>query len=674
MQRHPFLLGTAILFWGLQTGYLTYAVVMAAAVETSFLVKARMAFTGRDFERVSDLSAVLLAGLTLYQFDNHGFRAIFPTLEASPFAFFPLVLAQRFSTSDQVSYAALFLSIRRGVKKGRIDQVDRVDVEYPFFVVCLLAASAGGAGSRFFFGGLVLLVAWVLWCHRPPGRRIFPWLLALTLPFLLGFAGQKGVVEARRSIEPLLVQLFQERFWARRDPYRAQTAIGHIGRLKVSQQIVARVRPGSLGGVPARLREAVYQTYSRQLWLARNVDFEEIDALGGGTVFEFGEPPVALGKSEPSIREAHISAGLVRGRGMLMVPNGTFRVQGLNVDQVSRNMLGSTKVKDGPELIEYTARFEAAGRYVKGPDDSDLAIPSIDAALFDTLARELGLVGLPAGDVVNKVRHFFNTGFTYSLLRKHSLGVEIQPLQDFLTVSRSGHCEYYATATVLLLRAGGVPARYVTGYAVYEWSPLEDAFVVRRRHAHSWASAFVDGRWLDVDTTPAVWAAAEYEQTPWWLGPYDLLSWGRFQFNRWRYDESEWMEARTMIALAIFLSVILAWRLARTTRVVDPHAPMIRRRSWPGLDSELYEIELYLSEVFGPRLPGETWRRWIARLRANGEAIHGERALLDDIVPRHYRYRFDPLGLSTEERARLAAAARQWLESAPVPDRSPRSR
>ena len=391
-------------------------------------------------------------------------------------------------------------------------------------------------------------------------------------------------------------------------------------------------------------------------------------------MFEFGEPPDVLGKSELSIREAHISAGLVRGRGMLMLPNGTFRVQELNVDQVSRNMLGSTKVKDGPDLIEFTARFEAAERYVHGPNESDLAIPSIDTDLFDALARELGLVGLPAGDVVNKVRRFFNIGFTYSLVRKHSLGVEIQPLKDFLTVSRSGHCEYYATASVLLLRAAGVPARYVTGYAVNEWSPLEDAFVVRRRHAHSWASAFVDGRWLDVDTTPAVWASAESEQTPWWLGTYDLLSWGRFHFNRWRYDESDWIEAETMIALAIFLSVILAWRLARTTRIEDPHAPTLRRRTWPGLDSELYEIELYLSEVFGPRLPGETWRRWIARLRANGKAIHGERALLDDIVPRHYQYRFDPLGLSNEERARLAAAARQWLESARGSDRSPRSR
>jgi transglutaminase-like putative cysteine protease len=44
------------------------------------------------------------------------------------------------------------------------------------------------------------------------------------------------------------------------------------------------------------------------------------------------------------------------------------------------------------------------------------------------------------------------------------------PLARFLLRTRSGHCEYFATATVLLLRQLGIPARYAVGYAVHEAS------------------------------------------------------------------------------------------------------------------------------------------------------------------------------------------------------------
>ena len=162
MGRHPLLLGAAVLFWGWQADFLVYAALMAAALEATLLVHARMDFKDRDFERISDLSAVLLAGLTLYHFDEHGFQAIFPILQASPFVFLALVLAQRFSTRDRVSHAALFLSVRRGIKKGRIERAGTIDVAYPFFFACLLAASAGNAGEVWFVPGLAPRVGWVL--------------------------------------------------------------------------------------------------------------------------------------------------------------------------------------------------------------------------------------------------------------------------------------------------------------------------------------------------------------------------------------------------------------------------------------------------------------------------------------------------------------------------------
>ena len=50
---------------------------------------------------------------------------------------------------------------------------------------------------------------------------------------------------------------------------------------------------------------------------------------------------------------------------------------------------------------------------------------------------------------------------------KQAPRTEATPLADFLLRTRSGHCEYYATATVLLLRAAGIPARYAHANAVH---------------------------------------------------------------------------------------------------------------------------------------------------------------------------------------------------------------
>ena len=57
-------------------------------------------------------------------------------------------------------------------------------------------------------------------------------------------------------------------------------------------------------------------------------------------------------------------------------------------------------------------------------------------------------------------------------------------MSRFLLRTRSGHCEYFATATVLLLRQLGIPARYAVGYAVHEATGRK--YVVRQRDAHAW--------------------------------------------------------------------------------------------------------------------------------------------------------------------------------------------
>ena len=82
----------------------------------------------------------------------------------------------------------------------------------------------------------------------------------------------------------------------------------------------------------------------------------------------------------------------------------------------------------------------------------------------------------------------------------------------FLEESHRGYCVHFATATTLLLRSQGIPARYVTGYAV-------DGDIGRRNtvtadQSHAWVEYF-DARlgWQMLDPTPADWQEEE-DDTP----------------------------------------------------------------------------------------------------------------------------------------------------------------
>ncbi len=67
----------------------------------------------------------------------------------------------------------------------------------------------------------------------------------------------------------------------------------------------------------------------------------------------------------------------------------------------------------------------------------------------------------------------------------------LDPIEDFLSRNPRGHCEYFATALVLLLRSVGLPARLVVGFKTEEWNPIGGFFQVRQLHAHTWVEVYL---------------------------------------------------------------------------------------------------------------------------------------------------------------------------------------
>ncbi len=146
------------------------------------------------------------------------------------------------------------------------------------------------------------------------------------------------------------------------------------------------------------------------------------------------------------------------------------------------------------------ARLEAAvlksQLWTELPEDLD---PEI-GALAVTLAEQAGPGAGPALRAAAVVRHL--SGFSYTLdPQPEHAG---QPLSAFLFESQAGHCEYFATALAVLLRAQGTPARVVNGLYGGELNPYGGFVVFRQQDAHSWVEAWIDGRWVLLDATPAL--------------------------------------------------------------------------------------------------------------------------------------------------------------------------
>jgi len=123
--------------------------------------------------------------------------------------------------------------------------------------------------------------------------------------------------------------------------------------------------------------------------------------------------------------------------------------------------------------------------------------------------------------------------FSYSL----NASIEdpsIDPVEDFLFNRKTGHCEYFASASCLMLRAVGIPARLVNGFKGGRLNEQTGYFEVQQRHAHAWVEAYIDDRWIIVDATPAAARTQSVES----MAP-DTHAWaGLAQFARsiWSSD------------------------------------------------------------------------------------------------------------------------------------------
>ncbi len=149
-------------------------------------------------------------------------------------------------------------------------------------------------------------------------------------------------------------------------------------------------------------------------------------------------------------------------------------------------------------------REERSLSYSPGITANFLQLPpgKISPRVFD-LAREIvpDDVNLSVEEKAERVEKYLSGNYAYTLSLRSNPGVE--PVEDFLFNQKAAHCEYFASAMVVLLRTLGVPARLVTGYRGGQYNSMGGWYLVRQSDAHSWVEVYLaPRRWKMYDPSP----------------------------------------------------------------------------------------------------------------------------------------------------------------------------
>ena len=647
-----FLLGVTIMFWGWQTGQWIVAAVCALVFEGARFIPHRFDIAPERLSRISDLCIVLSGLLFAIFYATLGNpRAITQLFLWMPIAFMPLALAQAYGTQREIELGVLFWSMRRVSSR----KPTHVNIGYAYAAAWIIAASAANQREAGFEIGVTALAAWGLWQVRPRSRSKVLWLLLIPIAGGISYAGQNGLHSLQLWLEANASEWIRGDGGDRTNPYRADTDIGHIGSLKQSERIVARVRTGSMLVKPLLLHRASYVSYTGLRWLARGAVFAPVVPSDGAGVWPLEQETTGTTMQTASIMEQTHDSEPV-----LSLPAGTRRIEGLAAAAMKRNTLGAVQVEHRPGFVAYRALYTPGAADVVAPGPDDLVVPRREAESLQRIVNQLGLRAMTSEDAAAALERYFSNNFTYSTYRADEPHTGTA-LAHFLERTHAGHCEYFATATVLLLRAAGIPARYATGFSVQEWSAFEKAYLVRERHAHAWTRVWIDGAWREIDTTPASWTEVEAQDASRWAYITDFASWLQLKFSELQSRDDE--TPLSWLALGAVVLLWIVWRSFgkshRTVRAADASGPSVLHPV-SGLDSAFYRIEAAIAARCAPRDTGETMREWLARIASDLEPLP-DRHELAALMHLHYRCRFDPAGVPATERERFSARVDAWL-------------
>lgn len=403
---------------------------------------------------------------------------------------------------------------------------------------------------------------------------------------------------------------------------------------------------------PRFLRMFTLATYEKGEWIPDSIIPVAHRGQAGTLVFndlpvapityEISHQPSALGQTLAVTVPELASADLASLR---ETAPDSFRLPPLDAGQkVYRYQLASV-----PRPLENLPRPIVPGvspshDYLELPADPNLRVRI--QALADSL-------GPPDLATLRKLRQTLRARCEYSL--DLDMPPEVDPLESFLFDTKVGYCTHFATATVMLSRALGFPARIAYGWSGGRYFEGPNLFVFRAREAHAWAEIFVrDQGWVIFETTPvdrlegSASVADDAEPTPFDTHAVTLSK------NAQNSPLAPLLKTALCIALGSLVALVIALFLRRPA--LDPGSPLPAAGILPDPPHYLAVFRRACRLHGVPIPPGRT-------LRAHLETISAP-PFAHDLLAYHYDVHYGSSERDKAREKRLLARLRTWEKEA----------
>ena len=261
-----------------------------------------------------------------------------------------------------------------------------------------------------------------------------------------------------------------------------EVSLGKVGEIQQDNTLAFRVYGLSQGLKDPYWRVQVFDTYQNGRWV-NNLKGSQALPKGTGDVQYTVVLEPHYDDYLPALDYPYSLSSLEGIKAQVFVaPGGVFRAS---------------------TLINRPVRYTASSVFEPPNWDEDLEpyleVPKDVPKGIRNLAEELSRNAKTDEEKLKRVIAHFSKGYSYSLKLEKFEG---DPLEYFLLVSKKGNCEYYASATALLLRLMDVPARVVGGFKGAVWNNYGNYYIITNFMAHVWVEAYINGKWVRVDTTP----------------------------------------------------------------------------------------------------------------------------------------------------------------------------
>jgi len=313
--------------------------------------------------------------------------------------------------------------------------------------------------------------------------------------------------------------------------------LGIIGAIKLDETVVMRVEfPDHNGPLEEGLyfRGAAYNMYDGRSWTNSLARRRVLGQSQGGLIRVTAQDASALGRA--GLRQEILVEALdttvlfglpfvesIKGFFLFVLADG----MGDLYMPYHPNARFQYSVYSTPTRLHEQERTGAAFAYPAHVRKQFLQLPPVSQPVV-SLAREVVRQAKTPYEMAAAVERHLRETYRYSL--DVGTAVSESPIDDFLFTRKTGYCEHYATAMVVMLRILGIPARLATGFLRGEWNEFGQYYTVRQRDAHAWVEVFFPrSGWMTFDPTPSVPPAGS---TPLWSRLGSVVDSVRLKWDR----------------------------------------------------------------------------------------------------------------------------------------------